>query len=115
MRNTNYVYPIFESNNVLMQPDIFPEPLTWQLYAGDYFLISRLPPLHISRNRDTWAWIISNALCSYVATEHPGMERWLFGREGQLEDVDGGYDIVDEMAERRSVMPRRGDGGWAAC
>ena len=95
-----------------MQPEIFPDPLTWRLLAGDYVFISHLPPLHISRNRDTWAWIISNALCSYVAVEHPGMERRILG------GIEGGEDVgefeIDEVAERRSVMPKRGDGGWVA-
>jgi len=105
---------------MLIQPDVFPDPLSWHLLPGDYFLVSKMPPLHISRNRVTWAWTISNALCLYVATEHPGMERRLLGDaidevwalEG--EDMDGGYDQVDEVAERRGAMPKRGDGGWVA-
>lgn len=104
---------------MLIQPDVFPGPLSWQLLAGGYFLVSRMPPLHISRNRVTWAWIISNALCLYVATEHPGMERRIFGYgidQNLLTDeyMEGGYDNIDEVAERRGAMPKRGDGGWVA-
>jgi hypothetical protein len=46
------------------------------------------------------------------------MERRLFGDsiteydELSNEDDDGGFDLVDEAAERRGAMPRRGDGGW---
>jgi hypothetical protein len=72
--------------------------------------------LHISRNRSTWAWTISNAFCLYVAVEHPGMERLLFGYA--LGDCDDGTDLdfddVDEVAERRGAMPKRGDGGWVS-
>jgi hypothetical protein len=114
---SSYNYPIFEANHTLIQPDIFPEPLTWNLLPGGYFTVTRIPPLHISRNRSTWAWTISNAFCLYVAVEHPGMEKQLFGGaigdcEGLDEEEDGGFDDVDEAAERRGAMPRRGDGGW---
>jgi hypothetical protein len=46
------------------------------------------------------------------------MEKRLFGPsiteydELGDEDEDGGIDLVDEAAERRAAMPRRGDGGW---
>jgi hypothetical protein len=114
---SSYNYPIFEANHSLIQTDIFPEPLTWNLLSGGYFTVTRIPPLHISRNRSTWAWTISNAFCLYDAVEHPGMERRLFGHvvgesdEPGIEE-DGGFDLVDEVAERRGAMPRRGDGGW---
>jgi hypothetical protein len=117
---SDYNYPIFESNHSLIQPDIFPEPLTWELLPGGYFRVTKIPPLHISRNRSTWAWTISNAFCLYVAVEHPGMEKRLFGaltRENEcvLDDEEGGvFDVVDEVAERRGAMPRRGDGGWVS-
>lgn len=80
--------------------------------------MSRIPPLHISRNRSTWAWTISNAFCLYVAVEHPGMETRLFGDTvsdiDELNDPDGGIDQVDEVSERRGAMPKRGDGGWVS-
>ena len=44
------------------------------------------------------------------------MERRLFGgplADG-LECDDGGIDTVDEVAERRGAMPKRGDGGWVS-
>ena len=61
--------------------------------------------------------MISNAFCLYVAVEHLGMEKRLFGGvigncDGLDEKEYGGTDEVDELAERRSAMPRRGDGGW---
>lgn len=83
-------------------------------------MVSRIPPLHISRNRSTWAWTISNAFCLYVAVEHPGMERRLFGgpvaesEQPDAEIEDGRDDVVDEVAERRGAMPKRGDGGWVS-
>lgn len=45
------------------------------------------------------------------------MEKRLFGGgigdcEELDEEEDGGIDVVDEVAERRGAMPRRGDGGW---
>jgi hypothetical protein len=45
------------------------------------------------------------------------MEKRLFGGaigdcDGLDEEDDGGIDVVDEVAERRGAMPRRGDGGW---
>lgn len=46
------------------------------------------------------------------------MERRLFGGAATLENCEdkeeeeGGIDLVDEGAERRGVMPKRGDGGW---
>ena len=46
------------------------------------------------------------------------MEKRLFGgstedyNELNEDDEDGGIDLVDEAAERRGTMPRRGDGGW---
>lgn len=45
------------------------------------------------------------------------MEKRLFrGSTGDFDELDddeeGGIDMVDEAAERRGVMPRRGDGGW---
>jgi F-box-like len=52
---SSYNYPIFEANHTLIQPDIFPEPLTWNLLPGGYFFVTRIPPLYISRNRSTWA------------------------------------------------------------
>ena len=30
------------------------------------------------------------------------------------DDADGGIDRVDEVAERRGAMPKRGDGGWVS-
>jgi len=44
------------------------------------------------------------------------MERRLFGGPlGEtLEYDDGGIDAVDEVAERRGAMPKRGDGGWVS-
>jgi len=47
------------------------------------------------------------------------MERRIFGygiNQGLLTDeyMEGGYDNVDEVAERRGAMPKRGDGGWVA-
>ena len=44
------------------------------------------------------------------------MERRLFGGTlGEtLEYDDGGIDAVDEVAERRGAMPKRGDGGWVS-
>lgn len=111
-----YKYPIFELNHTLLQPDDFPEPLTWNLRSDGYFTITRLPPLKISRNSTTWAWTIVNAFCLYVAAEHPGMERRLFGSAiGDCileDDEEGGVDVVDEAAERGAAVPRRGDGGW---
>jgi hypothetical protein len=43
------------------------------------------------------------------------MERRLFGGplSENLESDEGGIDSVDEIAERRGAMPKRGDGGWA--
>ena len=45
------------------------------------------------------------------------MEKRLFGGStGESDELDddeeGGIDVVDEAAERRGAMPRRGDGGW---
>lgn len=44
------------------------------------------------------------------------MEKRLFGGstgdELDEDDDEGGIDVVDEAAERRGAMPRRGDGGW---
>lgn len=48
------------------------------------------------------------------------MEKCLFGSTTALgdcvdvdkEDEDGQIDVVDEVAERRGAMPKRGDGGW---
>lgn len=46
------------------------------------------------------------------------MEKRLFGEAASLgdcnvgEDEEGGIDAVDEVAERRGAMPKRGDGGW---
>jgi hypothetical protein len=53
----------------------------------------------------------------YVAVEHLGMERRLFGHPlGESDDpgaeIEGEIDLVDEVAERKGAIPRRGDGGW---
>ena len=48
------------------------------------------------------------------------MEKRLFGSTSAIADWDdfekesddGGFDRVDEVAERRGAMPKRGDGGW---
>lgn len=44
------------------------------------------------------------------------MERRLFGGPlgDGVESDDGGIDAVDEVAERRGAMPKRGDGGWVS-
>ena len=59
--------------------------------------------------------MISNAFCLYVAVEHLGMEKRLFGGViGHCEGLDakeyGGTDELDKLVGRRSAMPRRG--GW---
>jgi hypothetical protein len=57
----------------------------------------------------------------YVAVEHPGMEKRLFGAsmggcdEFDSDDEEDGMGVVDEAAERRGAMPRRGDGGWVVA
>jgi hypothetical protein len=45
------------------------------------------------------------------------MERRLFGTAIVDDDEfdgeeEGGIDVVDEVAERRGAIPKRGDGGW---
>jgi hypothetical protein len=46
------------------------------------------------------------------------MERLLFGYAlGDFDtesDQEGDIDDVDEVAERRGTMPKRGDGGWVS-